>query len=54
MRSGQLPKVAGSGPITGVANVDNVDISDMISSHFEVCDAGKLQEVLDRCNALRG
>ncbi|KDN51418.1 DUF726-domain-containing protein [Tilletiaria anomala UBC 951] len=53
MRNGQLPRVAGSGPLLGISNVENIDISDLISSHFELCDATTLEQVIKRCQAFQ-
>ncbi len=52
LRAGKLPRVAGSRVIDDVPGLENVNVSDIISSHFEVNEADKLGAVLARCGAL--
>jgi hypothetical protein len=53
MKTGQLPRVVGSGPIIGVSDIENVDISDILASHFETNDPHQLEEILKKCRALQ-
>ncbi|SNX82270.1 uncharacterized protein MEPE_00976 [Melanopsichium pennsylvanicum] len=52
LRAGKLPRVAGSRAIDDVPGLENINVSDIISSHFEVNDADKLAAILARCGAL--
>ncbi|CBQ70314.1 conserved hypothetical protein [Sporisorium reilianum SRZ2] len=52
LRAGKLPRVAGSRAIDDVPGLENINVSDIISSHFEVNDDTKLAAVLSRCGAL--
>ncbi|EST10142.1 Protein of unknown function DUF726 [Kalmanozyma brasiliensis GHG001] len=52
LRAGKLPRVAGSRAIDDVPGLENINVSDIISSHFEVNDADKLGAILARCGAL--
>lgn len=52
LRSGKLPRVAGSRPIDDVPGIENINVSDIISSHFEVNEVDKLTAILARCGAL--
>lgn len=52
LRAGKLPRVAGSRAIDDVPGLENINVSDIISSHFEVNDADKLTAILARCGAL--
>jgi hypothetical protein len=44
--------VAGSRAIDDVPGLENINVSDILSSHFEVNDPDKLSAVLARCGAL--
>ncbi|TKY85208.1 hypothetical protein EX895_006288 [Sporisorium graminicola] len=52
LRAGKLPRVAGSRAIDDVPGLENINVSDIISSHFEVNDDAKLAAILTRCGAL--
>ncbi|GAC99030.1 hypothetical protein PHSY_006627 [Pseudozyma hubeiensis SY62] len=52
LRAGKVPRVAGSRAIDDVPGLENVNVSDIISSHFEVNDQDKLTAILARCGAL--
>ena len=52
LRAGKLPRVAGSRAIDDVPGLENVNVSDIISSHFEVNDPDKLSAILARCGTL--
>ncbi|GAC72882.1 uncharacterized conserved protein [Moesziomyces antarcticus T-34] len=52
LRAGKLPRVAGSRAIDDVPGLENINVSDILSSHFEVNDPDKLSAVLARCGAL--
>lgn len=52
LRSGKMPRVAGSRPILGVPGLENYEVSDIIESHFQVNDTERLNAVLVRCGAL--
>lgn len=52
LRAGKLPRVAGSRAIDDVPGLENINVSDIISSHFEVNDKDKLTAILARCGAL--
>lgn len=52
LRAGKLPRVAGSRAIDNVPGIENINVSDIISSHFEVNDPDKLSAILSRCGAL--
>ncbi|KAJ1032419.1 hypothetical protein NDA16_000445 [Ustilago loliicola] len=52
LRSGKLPRVAGSRPIDDVPGIENINVSDLISSHFQVSQVDKLTAILARCGAL--
>jgi hypothetical protein len=53
VKAGKMPKIVGSGPIADVAGVHNVDVSDLVDSHFRLNDTKVLQEVLQRCRAMQ-
>lgn len=52
LRAGRLPRVAGSRAIDDVPGLENVNVSDVLVSHFDVCEKGKLGVILERCGAL--
>ena len=52
LRAGKLPRVAGSRAIDDVPGLENINVSDLIASHFEVNDKDKLSAILSRCGAL--
>ncbi|SAM75433.1 uncharacterized protein UBRO_01388 [Ustilago bromivora] len=52
LRSGKLPRVAGSRAIDDVPGMENINVSDIISSHFELHEVDKLSAILARCGAL--
>lgn len=64
LRDGKVPRVLGSGPIElgveeddlgrPVKAVENIDVSEVISSHSQLNDEGHLAAVLARCNAFVG
>lgn len=56
LRGGKLPRVMGSGPIElgDGADVENIDVSEVITSHEQLNHEGHLAAVLARCNALVG
>ncbi|SPO24977.1 uncharacterized protein UTRI_01488_B [Ustilago trichophora] len=53
LRTGKLPRVAGSRAIDNVPGLENINVSDIISSHFEVNDKHKLASILARCGGLQ-
>ncbi|PWZ00938.1 DUF726-domain-containing protein [Testicularia cyperi] len=52
LRQGSMPRVAGSKPINSIPGVENINVSDILASHFDVNDPAKLRLVLARCGAL--
>lgn len=52
LKAGKLPRVIGSRAIDGVPGLENINISDIITSHFQVNESDKLARILDRCGAL--
>lgn len=54
LQKGKLPQPLGSRPVWDVPGLENVDVSDLIASHFDVCDGHKLEQVLVRAGAMQG
>lgn len=54
LQKGRLPQPLGSRPVWDVPGLENVDVSDLIASHFDVCDGHKLEQVLVRAGAMQG
>ncbi|EPQ29615.1 uncharacterized protein PFL1_02834 [Pseudozyma flocculosa PF-1] len=52
LRAGKMPRVIGSRAIEGVAGVENINVSDLVGSHFEVNSPEKLEPVLRRCGLM--
>ncbi|CAO1627443.1 unnamed protein product [Sympodiomycopsis kandeliae] len=50
----RLPQPMGSRPIWDVPGLENVDVSDLVQSHFALCDASVLHKVLSRAGSLHG
>lgn len=45
----RLPRVSGNGPIWGIGGLENVDLTDLIGSHFDLCQSGgKMEEICRR------
>ncbi|CAO1623948.1 unnamed protein product [Parajaminaea phylloscopi] len=45
VKAGKLPKVLGSGPIDGVAGLENIDVSSVVTSHFDLAAGPALSAV---------
>ena len=52
LREGNMPRVAGSRAIDGVPGLENINVSDIIDSHFEINSPDKLEPVLRRCGLM--
>ncbi|MCO5589909.1 hypothetical protein L7F22_043878 [Adiantum nelumboides] len=49
VKNGQMPRIVGSSAMLGVPGVENVDVSDLVNSHFDLNDGKTLEKVFQRC-----
>lgn len=49
VKHGQMPRIVGSSAILGVPGVENVDVSDLVNSHFDLNDGQTLEKISKRC-----
>ncbi|PWN36729.1 DUF726-domain-containing protein, partial [Meira miltonrushii] len=49
VKNGQMPRIVGSSAMLGVPGVENVDVSDLVGSHFDLCDGDTLEKIFQRC-----
>lgn len=54
LQSGQMPRICGSRAILNVPGVENVDVGDLVKSHFDLNDAEVLESVVARCRLIDG
>lgn len=51
-KAGALPRILGSRAALGVPGVENIDVSDLVPSHFSLNTADVLSPILQRCRAV--
>lgn len=49
VKNGQMPRIVGSSAMLGVPGVENVDVSDLVGSHFDLNDGNTLEKIFQRC-----
>lgn len=54
VKQGRMPRIVGSRPVLGVPGVENVDVSDLVGSHFSLNDGPTLERILQKCRAQQG
>lgn len=45
VKAGKVPRVVGSTPVIGIPGLENVDVSEVITSHFDLSDGEKVSKV---------
>lgn len=52
IKAGKFPKVIGANPVVGVPGMENVDVGDLVDSHFDLCSPEKVAQVCRQIGAM--